>query len=177
MDPWKLNGKAGDQPAFLRVHHGHSDPSLDGSHFRPWSCLVARMVCSARSYFYGPVGSYRCMACAERALPQFHCWRAGDTSLRPVRPWSFLALASRDTRAFAAFPFKSKQDGESSRKAAAALRHHVDLRAAQYAARRSALPPVFHLEQPASYRTQTSCSNTLEPINFSAPNQFRLTAG
>ena len=23
----------------------------------------------------GPVGSYRCMACAERALPQFHGWR------------------------------------------------------------------------------------------------------
>ena len=33
------------------------------------------------------------------------------------------------------------------------------------------------LEQPASYRTQISCSNTLEPINFSALNRFRLKAG
>jgi hypothetical protein len=33
------------------------------------------------------------------------------------------------------------------------------------------------LEQPASYGTQISCSHTLEPINFSALNRFRLKAG
>ncbi len=32
-------------------------------------------------------------------------------------------------------------------------------------------------QQPASYGTQISCANTLEPINFSAFNQFRLKAG
>jgi hypothetical protein len=33
------------------------------------------------------------------------------------------------------------------------------------------------LEQPASCGTQISCSNTLEPVNFSAMNRFRLKAG
>ena len=33
------------------------------------------------------------------------------------------------------------------------------------------------LEQPASAWTRTSCSSTLESINFSAFNRFRLKAG